>query len=81
MSIKISKDSQKNWENNDIQFPRVLAELGALGVLDDTIHTDQGFLTIRQALASEMDVTENELNEVLDRAEAVWQSIKEKTKP
>lgn len=81
MSIKISKDPQKNWENNNIQFPRILAELSALDILDKTIHADQGFLTIRQALACEMDVTENELNEVLDRAEAVWQSIKERTKP
>jgi len=54
-----------NWENNTIQFPRLLAEIMAT----------QDALNI-PALAESMDLTVDEVGELFDRADAIWQRIK-----
>lgn len=64
--IKISKNPDKNWENNDIQFPRLLNELNATG-----------FMTaeIEKQLLDEMDITREELDQLFERARQVWDEI------
>ena len=54
-----------NWDNNTIQFPRLLAEIMAT----------QDALNI-PALAESMDLTVDEVGELFDRADAAWQRIK-----
>ena len=70
MTIRISKDPQENWENNDIQFPRLLAEI--MGTLDFT--NEQW-----EELCASMDLAPEEIMEVFERAMAVWDRIKQHT--
>lgn len=63
-------DPDTNWLNNDIQFPRLLAELMA---------TVEFTPAQRNAVAESMDLTWDEIFEVMERADTVWQKIKEKT--
>ncbi|MEB0032894.1 hypothetical protein QN372_19270 [Undibacterium sp. RTI2.1] len=55
-------DMQKKslWNRNDIQFPRLIAEIMASQLLDT------------QALTDTMDITLDELNELCDRAQQSW---------
>lgn len=53
------------WENNAIQFPRLLAEIMATQDKFD-VH----------ALAESMDVTVDEINELFDRANDAWEAAK-----
>lgn len=57
--------SNKNWNNDTLQFPRLLAEISATQELD------------MQALADSMDLSLDEVNELFDRAGEVWEGIKE----
>jgi hypothetical protein len=58
------------WADDWIQFPRLLAEICATqDALDDS------------ALCESMDLTENEVAELFDRAQAAWEAIKETTVP
>ena len=59
-----------NWENNNIQFPRLLAEIVAT----------QDKLDI-PALAESMDLTVAEVNELFDRAQLAWEKIVNRTCP
>lgn len=67
---RISHNSNKNWANNAIQFPRLLAEILA------TVHIEEDQ---RQAICQSMDITSEELDELFDRAEEEWRLIKERT--
>jgi hypothetical protein len=62
--------SNENWNNDAIQFPRLLSEM--LATVDFT--TKQ-----REALAESMDLTWDGIGELLDRADHVWQDIKQRT--
>jgi hypothetical protein len=53
------------WDRNELQFPRLLAEINAT---QDKLDMP--------ALAAEMDLTVEQVNELFDRAEAEWQRIK-----
>jgi hypothetical protein len=53
------------WDRNELQFPRLLTEIAAT----------QDKLDM-QALAAEMDLSVEQVNELFDRAEAEWQRIK-----
>jgi len=66
----VSRSQAENWKNNAVQFPRLIAELTA------TIE-----LTPLQlgSLAAAMNITPAELDELIDRADLVWQDIKERT--
>lgn len=57
-----------NWENNDIQFPRLIAEAEAVGAFPGRI---------LKALAKEMDLVVEEVGEIIDRAQNEWQRIKD----
>ena len=61
---------QENWNNDDIQFPRLLAEI--MATVD---------FTTRQwdALCSSMDLDRPDILELFDRAQAKWDRIKEQT--
>ena len=54
------------WKRNDIQFPRLLAEINAAG------------LTRKQVsmLSRSMDLGASEIGELFERAEAEWDEIK-----
>ncbi len=55
-----------NWNNNAIQYPRLLAEISA--TQDSFDHA---------SLCESMDLTKAEVNELFERAEVDWQYIKE----
>ena len=55
-----------NWENNNIQFPRLLAEIVATQCNLDFA-----------ALCESMDLTVDEVDELFDRAQMEWEIIKE----
>lgn len=64
---RISKYPNKNWKNNAIQFPRLIAELEAIGVFTHK--------TLRD-LERETDLTEKEIYDLIDRAQEEWNKIK-----
>jgi len=55
------------WQRNDVQFPRLLAEIMASGAIDENALT-----TIRES----MDLQTEELQELFDRAQTEWEQIK-----
>lgn len=62
--------SSEPWSDDSLQFPRLLAEICATQAnLDDA------------ALCESMDLTENEIGQLFDRAQAAWESIKATTAP
>jgi hypothetical protein len=70
--ITISKNPEKNWRNNDIQFPRLIAEMEANGIF--------ALPGVMQSLADEMDLTPDEIAGLIDRAQQVWDDIKNRTR-
>lgn len=60
----------ENWKNDAIQFPRLLCEIMAT----------QDNLDI-PALAESMDLTIEQVNELFDRANAAWETIKQGNQP
>lgn len=69
--IKVSGDPDKNWANDAIQFPRLIAELEAAGAF-----TTQVF----KGLMESTDLDEGQICELLERAQATWDDIKARTK-
>lgn len=69
--IYISTNAEKNWMNNDIQFPRLIAELDAVGAFGDEYMMDW--------LCDSMDLDREQIIEVVERASQVWDNIKERT--
>lgn len=64
---EINKDPNVNWRDNRIQFPRLIAELQAVG----------GFSAeIMHALSEEMALPQSAVAELIERAEKEWQQIK-----
>lgn len=57
------------WNDDAIQFPRLLAEIRAVGLS----------LQQYEALTDSMDLGFDEINEVLERAESAWERIKDHT--
>jgi hypothetical protein len=57
------------WDRNDIQFPRLLAELAAAGLLSGDYND------LLDAVASSMDLEPQEITELFDRAQDVWDRI------
>lgn len=58
--------ANRQWQSNRIQFPRLLAEIRAVG-LTETQYSD---------LQASMDLTREEIDLLLERAEDVWQGRK-----
>lgn len=55
------------WNNDAIQFPRLLAEIAATGALTPAVYDELRDLT---------DLTNDEINQLLDRAQTAWEKIK-----
>lgn len=53
-----------NWRNNAIQFPRLISEILATQEID------------LELLAQSMDLAIEDVEELFDRADAIWQEIK-----
>ena len=58
--------SDRKWKDNTIQFPRLLAEIQAIGLTPEQ----------DAALCDAMDLDENDIAELFDRAQIAWQKIK-----
>ncbi len=65
------------WLDNSIQFPRLLAEMEAMGVFNKTIKYNNGYYSVSEALCQEMDLEMGELMELVSRAQTEWDKIKE----
>lgn len=63
--------TKTTWNNNAVQFPRLLAEIRAVSLTDDQY----------RELAASMDLTRDQIDELLERAETRWQGIKAQTGP
>lgn len=59
--------SGSKWEKDSLQFPRLLAEIRAIG-LTQAQYND---------LCASMDLTMEDIDELLERAETAWQKIKQ----
>jgi hypothetical protein len=55
------------WERDDIQFPRLLAEIKAVGLTGKQM----------DELRASMDLDSNQIHELLDRAEETFEATKE----
>lgn len=55
------------WERDDVQFPRLLAEIKAVGLTPEQM----------QSLSSSMDLSKEDIHELLDRAEETFDAAKE----
>jgi len=56
----------KRWQDDSVQFPRLLAEIHASGLTRNQYHD----------LEASMDLTSVEIDELLERAENAWETIK-----
>lgn len=67
---KSSKSVPKSkWENDAIQFPRLIAELEAAGAFTADVMT---------SLCDSMDLDPSNINELVDRAQTKWEKVKSK---
>ncbi len=55
------------WSMNNVQFPRLIAELEANGAFTPEVV---------KSLCDSMDITEEELSDLIDRAQEDWEFIK-----
>jgi hypothetical protein len=62
--VAVSTVPERNWHNDDIQFPRLLSELS--GVLTKNQIAD---------VAESMDLPVARVEELLGRAESAWEAI------
>lgn len=62
--------STRLWNRNDIQFPRLIAELEAAGAFTRSVMTD---------LRESMDLTDSDISELIDRAQYEWERVKAET--
>ena len=54
------------WQDDTIQFPRLLAEIWAVGVDDETM----------EALCQSMDLSPNRVRQLFRRADGLWEAMK-----
>ena len=64
-----NQNNNRKWKNNRIQFPRLIAELMATGAFTHGVINN---------VAKEMDLTHDDVVEIIDRAQAEWDKIKHK---
>jgi len=55
------------WENNEVQFPRLLDEIAAIGLTSYQV----------EIIEKSMDLTRSQIDELFERATSVWDGIKE----
>ena len=58
--------SQDNWNNNELQFARLLSEIQAMGITTEEIDT----------LGESMDLEPSEVHELFIRAEKIFEAAK-----
>lgn len=68
--------SNNNWENNLIQFPRLIAEIQETGAFDLRL---PGGDRVIDAVAESMDLDVSQVYELVDRAVTEWDRIKSVT--
>lgn len=59
----------EKWFDNSIQFPRLIAELEAAGAFTDEVYRE---------LSESMDLPDDRISELVDRAQVEWQKAKAK---
>ena len=59
--------SQERWESDELQFPRLLAEIKAVGLTPDQVNS----------LCDSMDLTPHDIHDLLYRAEMMFERLKE----
>lgn len=64
MSDNGKGNSYSNWGNNNVQFPRLLAEINATQEIDF------------EALVVSMDLSVHHIKELFERAQTEWEQIK-----
>ena len=69
MSTKVSRDPVVNWANDAIQFPRLIAEMEAVGAFTDGRRMSE--------LEEAMDLEQEDIMELVARAQAAWDDIKD----
>lgn len=62
------EEALDRWKSDEIQFPRLLAELRAVGLTDG----------MYEELCASMDIEKDDLDELLERAETAWQKVVQK---
>jgi hypothetical protein len=67
-TVTYDTDDEDLWKKDAVQFPRLLAEIRAIGLTT----TQYGELN------ESMDLSRNEIDELLERAETEWQKLKAK---
>jgi hypothetical protein len=65
--VIVSENSDENWKNDAIQFPRLIAEIEAAGGLGGEVLDD---------VAESMGLTTEQVMEVVDRAQKTWDALK-----
>jgi len=66
MTPKKTQPPKNQWDKDSVQFPRLLAEIHAMGL---------GVAEVSH-LCREMDITQEQLEELFYRAEKQWEKIK-----
>jgi len=66
MKAKMAEPMRTVWDDNSIQFPRLLAEIKMVGLTPGQM----------KGLCASMDLSKEEINTLLDRAEEAFENIK-----
>lgn len=67
-SRMIAEEDKPVWERNDVQFPRLLAEIYKMGLKEYQLNV----------LSQNMNLHKDEVMYLFDRAERAWGELKEK---
>ncbi len=67
----VRRDPNANWDNDAIQFARLIAEMEAVGFFSDVTPGSDG-----EALLKSMDLEPLDLGQIVGRAQAVWDRVK-----
>ena len=57
------------WYRDEVQFPRLIAELEAAGAFTDEVMNN---------LCNSMDLAVSDISQLVDRAQVKWEKLKEK---
>lgn len=61
---------KEHWDNNELQFPRVIEEAQAAGAFTEEVMT---------TMCESMDLSRVDLESLLERAQIIWDAIKDGT--
>lgn len=71
----VETDTRTPWERNEIQFPRLLAEIDAVGF--EGVEGEH----VRESVLESMGLTGEQLDELFERAQEEWERIKSEIAP